>query len=202
MHIGRGMHYDMAKLPSEKSLTLINSVIIPRPIAWVLSRNTNGSLNLAPFAWFNVVNDEPPTLLLSISYREDAGEKKDTWRNIENEGHFVVHIPSSDCVKAVVESSNPLPYGVSEVEKADFKTVQEVGWSLPRLACAKVALLCHRQKIIPLGEKGAIALILGEIKAAWIDDSVLDGEGNVIADKLDPLSHGGGFRKLGETVAW
>ena len=54
--------------------------IIPRPIAFVTSISQDGTLNGAPFSYFNIVSAEPP--LISLSVQHDQGKSKDTARNI------------------------------------------------------------------------------------------------------------------------
>ena len=37
-----------------------NSIIAPRPIGWISTRGKDGSLNLAPYSFFNGFNDQHP----------------------------------------------------------------------------------------------------------------------------------------------
>ena len=67
----------------------ITSAVIPRPIAFVSSLSPEGHLNLAPFSFFNGVSTSPPILAISLGKRK-SGERKDTLRNIEETGEFVV----------------------------------------------------------------------------------------------------------------
>ena len=94
--------------------------IIPRPIAWVLSDNGNGSYNLAPFSFFNGVASNPLLLMISVGYKDDT-TKKDTWVNIEERKDFVVHVPSGESAQEVVASAVTLSHGESEVEKLHLK---------------------------------------------------------------------------------
>ncbi len=67
--------------PARAYFTLIQTTI-PRPVAWVLSENTNGTHNLAPFSYFNVVCSDPPLIMISVGKKPD-GTFKDTRVNIE-----------------------------------------------------------------------------------------------------------------------
>ena len=69
--------------PTQIYKTMIQTVI-PRPIAWTLTENENGTYNLAPFSYFNAIGSNPPMVSLSIGKRRD-GRDKDTKRNIEEE---------------------------------------------------------------------------------------------------------------------
>ena len=64
--------------------------IIPRPIAFVTSLAEDGTLNGAPFSYFNIVSSNPP--MISVTVQHKGNEKKDTARNILNKKEFVVHI--------------------------------------------------------------------------------------------------------------
>jgi len=86
------MFFDPAALPERQRYKITTGTILPRPIAWVSTMDGQGGLNLAPFSFFTVAATEPLTLLFCPQLR--AGEKKDTWRNIEETGQFVVNRPT------------------------------------------------------------------------------------------------------------
>ena len=177
--------------------------IVPRPIAWVISDSGNDSLNLAPFSFFNGVGSEPPLLSISIG-RKEGGEKKDTWRNIEERSHFVVHIAHTDLAPQVSDTSAALGHGVSEVERSALALTTEPGWSLPRLAAARIAMLCSHHQVVEIGEDG-MGLVLGQIHKVHIDDSILKSVSplQIDAHALDPLARLGGidYAALGKTFS-
>ena len=84
------MELDIKDLSSDELYDILVDWVAPRPIAWVSTLSKEGVINLAPFSFFNVVCDQPPVLMLSISKKED-GTKKDTARNILDSGEFVVN---------------------------------------------------------------------------------------------------------------
>jgi flavin reductase (DIM6/NTAB) family NADH-FMN oxidoreductase RutF len=162
-----------------------------RPIAWVLSDNGDTTVNLAPFSYFNGVTSRPPTLSISIGHKRDRS-KKDTWRNIEERGHFVVHIAGSDLAAQVSATAASLEFGESEAAANRLEVVPEAGWPLPRLKTVRIALLCERHQIIEIGN-GPQGLVIGEIKSAWLADEIAISEGGsaipgVDVGKLDPLA--------------
>src|SRR6266480_3932925 len=65
-------------------------IVVPRPIAWVTSVSALGVVNLAPFSFFNAFGANPPVVVFSPTLRRD-GTKKDTLRNVEVTGEFVVN---------------------------------------------------------------------------------------------------------------
>ncbi|MFQ5717656.1 MAG: flavin reductase family protein, partial [Nitrospinales bacterium] len=61
---------------------LMNSIVQPRPIAWISSISENGDFNLAPFSYFNICSMNPPVISNAIFYNRD-GSEKDTLKNIK-----------------------------------------------------------------------------------------------------------------------
>lgn len=172
---------------------LMMQTILPRPIAWVLTENAGGSLNLAPFSYFNAVASAPPLLMVSIGCKPD-GSPKDTRANIECSGRFVVHVPAKTDVFEVSESSRTLPYGESEVQRQNLETVAFGDFPLPRLARCRVAFACELHQSLELGE-GPQYLAFGRIRQVHVDDALVEQDGrrlNVDAQASDPLARLGG----------
>jgi len=178
-------------------------LVIPRPIAWVLSDNGNGTYNLAPFSFFNAITSNPPILMLSVGWKDEA-TRKDTWVNISERKNFVVHIPSGEQVHDVSNSSSVLPHGASEIDKLNIRLENVEGWPLPRIKGAKAAFLCEKYAIHEIGEDPQ-GLILGKINRILIDDNaVSQDKGRTLIDpfKLNPLARLGGnqYSLLGEIL--
>ena len=88
---------DPTTLSARDAYRLLISVVAPRPIAWVSSLGADGTRNLAPFSFFNAVGN-PWTVMVSIGGR-DSGPK-DTLRNVQETGEFVVNIVERDARRA------------------------------------------------------------------------------------------------------
>ena len=186
---------------SDKLLyALMSQTIIPRPIAWVLSDNGDASYNIAPFSYFNAVSTSPPVLYISAG-KKPGGFKKDTWKNIEERSHFVVHIPSVSDVTAVTETSASLPFGESEATQFGIALNAESDWPLPRIVNVKAAFLCKRFDIIEIGNQ---AMILGKVVSTYVSDTIATlSEGRLSVDPigLDPLARlGNSYASLGELL--
>ncbi|WP_101758363.1 flavin reductase family protein [Oceanicoccus sp. KOV_DT_Chl] len=187
------MHLDLDELsPNRVYYTLIQT-LIPRPIAWVLSDNGNDSFNLAPFSYFSGVASDPPLLMISVGKKPD-GSLKDTRVNIIERSEFVVHIAHREMAPLVTESSRVLPAGESEQERLALETVAFGDFRLPRLKDCRVAMACERYRVEDI--TGTQAMILGQVKAIYIDDAVIteddQGRAKIHADKIDPITRLGG----------
>lgn len=176
---------------------LLIQTFVPRPIAWVLTENENGSYNLAPFSYAGCVDHNPPTLLFSCGMRREARNlKKDTWANLERTGKCVVHIPSVANMEAVNNSAAGLAIGESEVEAFNIPLVPFDGFTLPRIKAAPVAYGCTLKDVIELGHV-PMGLLMVEVNTFFMADHIIesiDGETIHIDEKaIDPLT------RLGKT---
>ena len=182
---------------------LLTQLVIPRPIAWVLSDNGNGTYNLAPFSFFNAITSNPPILMLSVGWKDEAN-RKDTWVNISERKNFVVHILCSAQVHEVSNTSTVLPHGASEIDKFHILVEDVEDWPLPKIKGAKIAFLCEKYAIHEVGNDPQ-GLILGQINRILIDDNAASQDnGRIVIDpaKIDPLARLGGnhYALLGDIL--
>ena len=183
------MYIDFGTVTPQQAYFTMTQTIIPRPIAWIVSENTNGSINLAPFSYFNAVSSNPPLVMISASIKP-GGVAKDTLNNIRQRKDFVLHIVSLEQLDAMNQSSANLPSGESEVEMLGLETVAFEGSRLPRLVDAKVAFACRLYDIHYIGSDPQ-ALILGQVEGLYVDDSVVGkddkGRTKILAERINPI---------------
>jgi len=198
------MIIDLASLsPNQVYFSLIQTVI-PRPIAWVLSDNGDGSHNVAPFSYFNAVASDPPLIMLSIGSRPD-GSPKDTRENIEQRKHFVVHIAHPAILESLNETSRSLPRGESELERIAVDLADFDGFSLPRISQCRIALACELYSTQRLGNDQL--LILGQVQKIYVADEVCEqdskGRSRIRADLIDPIGRLGAdeYCRMGDVIS-
>lgn len=162
------------------------SVVVPRPIAFVSTMDEEGRLNVAPFSYFNAITNQPPLLGISINLRR--GAPKDTLRNIEQTGEFVVNTVDEALAARMVQTSGEWPEDVDEFQLAGLTPVPSDLVKPPRVGEAPVAMECRLHRVIELG---ASFFVVGEIVRAHVKDEVLT-EGRVDIAKLRPLGRLGG----------
>ncbi|MFN3603861.1 MAG: flavin reductase family protein [Leptonema sp. (in: bacteria)] len=200
------MVIDLTTLSPNQIYYTMMQTLIPRPIAWVLTKNKQETYNLAPFSYFNGISSDPPLVLLSIS-KKDANTKKDTWINIEERDDFVIHIPDEALAEKVNASSKNLPYGVSEIEELgiELEFLDPKISYLPIIKKIKVAFICKKYQIIEIGNTPQ-GLILGLVQYIYIDDSCITNKENnkIFVDpmKMNPLARLGAstFSTLGKIL--
>lgn len=192
------MNIDLTKLTASDVYFAMTQAVIPRPIAWVLSRNEGEGYNLAPFSYFNAVCSDPPLIMLSLGRKSD-GSPKDTLVNIEARRDFVVHLPHGQMLAPLNESSATLPAGVSELERLGLELTEFPGSPVPRLTECRLALACERFEIREIGHAPQ-SLIFGRVNRLFVDDSIgenkASGRLKIHADRLDPLGRLGASEYL------
>lgn len=175
--------------PPDAYFTLTQAVL-PRPICWALSANQDSSFNLAPFSYFNAVASDPPLIMFSVGLQPD-GSDKDTLTNIEQRPEFVVNIASVDQLAVLNQTSATLPYGSSEIDAGQIELAEVEGFSMPRVADCKLAMMCERYHIQTIGNRKQ-SLIFGQIKSIYVEDGCAEitdkGRLKIYADRIKPLA--------------
>ena len=91
------MIFDFKRTAQRDVYNVMIGLVAPRPIALVTTLNADGSVNAAPFSSFNYLCLDPPIVGLGIQANAGDGDgAKDTARNIERSGEFVVNIVTED----------------------------------------------------------------------------------------------------------
>ncbi|MGI6856185.1 flavin reductase family protein [Mesorhizobium sp. 1B3] len=186
------------ELTTEQIYRLMTGLIVPRPIAWVTTLSPAGKVNLAPFSAFTFLSTQPPMIGISIAQRQ--GGPKDTARNIDANGEFVVNIPTEDLAGFVHGSSRELPGDISETELLGIGVAPSRAVSVPRLAIVPAAMECRLERTIEFGDLRAL-LVVGRILRFHVRDDLL-GDGKIPTDRLRPLARIAGprYAKIGEIL--
>jgi flavin reductase (DIM6/NTAB) family NADH-FMN oxidoreductase RutF len=185
---------DPAQLEGRDAYRLATSVIVPRPIAWVSTLGADGSLNLAPFSFFNAVGDRPVTVMFSVGQRK--GEIKDTLRNVTETPEFVVNLADEALTGALNQTSGDYAYGVSEFEQAGLETAPSLKVRPPRVATAPVAMECVLTQVIPVQDT-AYTMVLGKVVMFHVREGLMRPNGTVDAEQLHPICRLGGEEYAG-----
>lgn len=184
------MLVNFANLSPANRYHLMTQTIIPRPIAWVLTKNNNETYNLAPFSYFNAICSAPPLLLISVGQKPTGGDK-DTTQNLSMGKFCVVHIPSAPHAQMVTATAATLPYGESELTESSIELINQEYFDLPRIKQCSVAYMCRVYDIKRIGDAPQ-SLIFLEILHLFADDSVVvtddKGRATVDAQCVDPLA--------------
>lgn len=191
--------FDPKDNTERENYKLLIGTIIPRPVAFVTSVGEDGTVNGAPFSYFNIVSSNPPMISLALQWKN--GKLRDTARNILNKKEFVVHIVDEQNVEKINETAASLPPNVSEVEQIGLSLIASEAISVPGIQESKVRMECVLEHAAELGENGSIGvdLIVGKILKFHIDEVIYE-EGRINQEKLAPVSRlaGSNYAKIGE----
>lgn len=164
---------------------LLISAVVPRPIGWASTLGANGTLNIAPFSFFNAVSNMPLTVMISVGQRQ--GQPKDTLRNARETGEYVINIVDEDLAAAMNITSGEWAYEVNEFDRAGLATAASFDVKPPRVAAAPVALECKVTQIVPVQDT-TYTLILGRVLRFHIRSGLLRPNGTIDAALLKPVA--------------
>lgn len=189
------MELVMSSLTGEVRNKLMHALVVPRPIALVVTKGAEG-LNAAPFSFFNVFSGDPAVVALGVgTSKRDGHDQKDTARNIIETGEFVVNMVTESLASAMNVSAVEFPLGSNEVELSDLEVISSISVAPPRVEGSPVSLECRL--IETVGLEGGRHIFVAEVIVAHVDDSlILDRERYYIdGNNLGVIArmHGGGW---------
>jgi flavin reductase (DIM6/NTAB) family NADH-FMN oxidoreductase RutF len=161
---------------------LLTSLVVPRPIAWISTQDTEGVGNLAPHSFFSVASAEPPLISFASIGR------KDTLRNVLATREFVVNLASEPAIDQVNASSASFPADVDEAEEVGVAMVPSELVGPPRVAASPACLECTLYEVVDLPHG---ALVLGRVELISVEESCFVEDRPAI-DRLRPLARLGG----------
>jgi len=169
----------------ESTYKLLIGCVVPRPIAWVSTLGADGVHNLAPFSFFMGVCGDPPTIAFSSGPR--AKNRKDTVRNAEHTGDFVVNVVDDDRAEQMNRTSGEYPPEIDEFALTGLTAAPGVRVRSPRVVEAPISLECRLAQVIPVGN-GPHSLVLGEIVYFHVRDDIYDpATGRIHMARLKPV---------------
>jgi flavin reductase (DIM6/NTAB) family NADH-FMN oxidoreductase RutF len=165
--------FDFADTELRDTYKLLSGVVVPRPIGWIGTRRDDGSFNLAPFSFFNVVSAKPPTVLFSGGRHPDR--PKDSVAFSEKTGEFTVNIVSEDVAEAMNVTSGSYTSGDDEFAIAGLTAIVGTKVNAPMVAESPANLECRVVDILDLGTEGGSRVVIGQVVAMHVWEDALDG---------------------------
>lgn len=175
--------YDPAELGAAV-YPLLNSVVVPRPIAWVSTRSAEGVDNLAPHSFFTISSVQPPVVQFT------SVGAKDSLRNAEATGEFVISTCPLDLIEQVNLTGTDFPAQVSEFDAVGIEREPSRLVAPPRVKGSPVALECRLLGTRAFGrddDGGGSTVVFGEVVWIAVDERVLR-DGRPAIDLLAPVA--------------
>jgi flavin reductase (DIM6/NTAB) family NADH-FMN oxidoreductase RutF len=184
------VHFDPDAMDTGAFYRVLNSVVVPRPIAWVCTRSAAGVHNLAPHSFYTVACVDPPVVQFTSVGR------KDSLRNAEATGEFTVNLTPEALFEQVNATATDFPADHSEAEHTGVRLEPAETIGALRVAESPVSIECVLHGTLRLGDS---TVVFGRVRriSVWAD-AVRDGRPRI--EHLNPLARLGGneWSTLGE----
>ncbi len=165
--------FRLGETGSRDAYKLLSGLVVPRPIGWIGTRRANGTFNLAPFSFFNVVSTNPPTVIFSGGRHSDR--PKDSVTLAEMAGEFTVNIVSEEVAEAMNITAGSFSAEDDEFEIAGLTPVLGSVVNAPMVEESPANLECRVVEIMDLGSLPTSRVVVGEVQVIHVRDDVLDG---------------------------
>ncbi|MCO5733824.1 flavin reductase family protein [Rhizobium sp. SSA_523] len=164
------------------------AIVAPRPIGWIGTKGRDGSLNLSPYSFFNVVSDRPKIVMFSSSGR------KHSLKNAEETGQFTASLVSRHLVERMNASSAPVDYGVDEFALSGLTAEPGRMVDAPFVGEAYAALECKVTQILEPdtldGQPAEAFMVFGQVVAIHIDETIIQ-DGRIDMGLARPIARMG-----------
>lgn len=189
--------FDFETMPPAEAYRLTTGTVVPRPIAWTVTKSVAGVVNVAPHSFFNAAGEDPVILVLGLLGSREPGRRfKDTGTNIVATGEFVVNLVPARLAEKMNATVVNAPPEVSEMELAGLTPVPSLKVAPPRIGESPVAFEC---RVMHALETGPTQLtVIGRVVHLHIARECLEGKPERPRVKTAELGliarmHGGGW---------
>ena len=174
------MHYAIDSLSVPDIYRLLTGGVVPRPIAWVSTRSSQGIDNLAPFSFFTVASNQPPVLAV-VQVNPAHRPAKDTLVNLRATKECVVNVVTQDLLDAMNATAAEYPPEISEFDAAGLTRCASQWVAPPGVQDASVRYECRLRVVLVLADApmGGSMMLL-DVVGVSVNDSLLRN------DKLTP----------------
>lgn len=149
------------------------AIVAPRPIGWISTRGADGSVNLAPYSFFNAVAGRPPIVMFSSEGWKDSVANADATRE------FTCNFVSADLAHQMNETSASVTADISEFELAGLAMAPGHAVDAPRVRDCPASLECVVTTIQRQTDRHGRQLdthtVFGEVVGVHIDPAFLTG---------------------------
>ncbi|MEM9212152.1 MAG: flavin reductase family protein [Pseudomonadota bacterium] len=147
------------------------AIIAPRPIGWISTADSEGHANLAPYSFFQAMQDTPPVIGFSSGHTKPGMDTaKDSITLIRETEVFGISIVPYALKDAMNVSSTPFERGVDEFERAGLEKIEAREIPVPLVKSAPISMECRLRDIIALD---AADWVIGDVVAIHIDDAYI-----------------------------
>jgi flavin reductase (DIM6/NTAB) family NADH-FMN oxidoreductase RutF len=184
---------NLSSLTPAEVQSYLQHAIAPRPICFASTIDNEGRVNLSPFSFFNLFSSNPPVVIFSPARRVRDNSTKHTLQNVMEVPEVVINMVDYDMVQQMSLASCDFTKDENEFVKAGFTAEKSSLVSPPMVKESKIKLECKVIEIKPLGnEGGAGNLVICEVLAMHIDESILNADNMIDQQKFNLIARLGG----------
>lgn len=194
------MQLDPTIMESSAVYKILTGAVIPRPIGWISTIDSNGINNLAPFSYFNAVGEDPPHVMFSTVRGNNTN--KDTLNNVLNSKQFVVNMVTEDIVEQMNLTAQAVAPEVDEFALANLTPIPSTKIKPMRVKESPIAFECElvHHYFLEEHQNGGACILIGKIIMMHVDDSVLLDNFKINLETYKPVARlaGSNYSKIGE----
>lgn len=183
------MFYDAIKNDHGFQYDPFKAIVAPRPIGWISSMAADGTVNLAPYSFFNAFAQAPHYVAFGSGVSVSDG-MKDSLSNIEETGEFVLNLVTWNLRDEMNASSRNAPPEIDEFDEAGLTKEPSVLVKPPRVAGVAAAMECRHFQTVPLpSDDGSVHdhMVIGRVLGIYIDDAFIN-DGRVDTAGMQPVA--------------
>jgi len=186
------MTIDFSSLTPREAYAYLSAAVAPRPICFASTVAADGTINLSPYSFFNVVSGDPPMMVFAPQLSGRDGSSKDTLDNVLAVPEVVINVVNHALVEQMSLTSTAYPADVNEFVKAGLTQVPSDVIKPPRVGESPVAFECIVDRVIALGD-GPMAgnMVLARAVRVHVREEYLT-EGKLDPTLLDLVGRMGG----------
>lgn len=175
----------------------LHSVVSPTQTVVVSAYDEEGKPQACTLAFYMVSSHVPPCVTVAIN----ATQRRKTLAAMLSSGAFVLGFPSVDQVAEADYLGVESGYNADKLANIGYTTTDAETVSAPIVDEFPLSLECQ---IVHTVTVGSHTQVTGEVKRILADESIIDGKGKVLLEKLRPIIYDEEqlrYLSLGEKVA-
>ncbi len=152
--------------------------LMVRPTVVITTVSKRGIPNAAPFSFNSPISFDPPL------YGFSCNPAHDTWRNIQDNGEFVVNVVNKGFGELMHVLETDYPYEDNELKHAGLTEERARTVSPPRIKEAIAWIECKFEQGVELGDH---IWVVGRVQSVGVNDEYWKGV--LAVEKANPLCH-------------
>ncbi len=184
---------DSTTVPFKKKSLGVRAEVYPKPALVIGSYDAAGNPNIMTAAWVGIANSNP--LSIAVSMRPATYSHG----SVTESKFFTVNIPSSEMAKYVDYAGRFSGKDVDKFKETGLTPVRAEFVNAPYIKEFPIVIECE---LTATHELGSHRQFIGKVIDVKVDEAILNGEGKVDVNLLNPLIYAGGnYYETGRFIA-